>query len=33
MLTVMDETGSLWQISIEGSKVRVVNSVPTQVSM
>jgi len=29
-LTVMDEVGSMWQISIEGSKVKVTNSIPTQ---
>ena len=26
----MDDSGAMWQLSIEGSKVRVVNSVPTQ---
>ena len=30
-LTVMDSYGSMWQITIEGSKVKVVNSTPTQV--
>ena len=33
MLTVMDDNGSMWQISIDGSKVKVVNSAPTQVSI
>ena len=32
MLTVMDDNGSMWQISIDGSKIKVVNSAPTQVS-
>lgn len=31
VLNVMDEVGSLWQISIEGSRVRVVNSTPLEV--
>jgi len=31
-LTVMDAYGSQWQITIEGSKVKVINSTPTQVS-
>lgn len=33
LLTVMDETGCMWQISIEGSKVKVVNGQPTQVQL
>lgn len=32
VLNVMDEVGSLWQISIEGSRVRVVNSTPLEVT-
>ena len=28
----MDNSGAMWQISIEGSKVRVVHSTPTEVS-
>lgn len=32
LLTVMDENGSMWQISIDGSKVKVANSTPAQVS-
>lgn len=31
VLNVMDEVGSLWQISIEGSRVRVINSAPQEV--
>ena len=33
ILNVMDETGSLWQISIEGSRVRVIKSAPLQVNV
>ena len=31
LLNVMDEVGSLWQISIEGSRVRVMNGTPLAV--
>ena len=31
VLNVMDDVGSLWQISIEGSRVRVINGTPLAV--
>ncbi len=31
-LTVMDVTGCMWQITIEGSKVKVVHNSPVQVT-
>ena len=31
VLNVMDDVGSLWQISIEGSRVRVINGAPLAV--
>ena len=31
ILNVMDDVGNLWQISIEGSRVRVVNGTPLEV--
>lgn len=31
ILTVIDDNGCMWQMSIDGSKVKVINSTPAQV--